>query len=86
MDLSLPRIKFETVDYFDEDFDFDEAVGDSSTCRSAVAVAGAAAVAAGGARQRAAHGGTTTAHSKQLAAGGANHPAQPQGNKRTDPH
>lgn len=38
---------------------------------------------AGGARHKTApQAATTTAHSKQLAAGGANHPPQPQGNHK----
>ncbi|CAK1542534.1 unnamed protein product [Leptosia nina] len=53
----------------------DNTVGDSRSRREAVAVAGS-----GTGRHK---GGTTTAHSKQLAAAGANHPAQPQGNKRS---
>ncbi|CAG4976454.1 unnamed protein product [Colias eurytheme] len=93
MDLSVPRIKFEAEDFYEEEFDFEELVGDSRSRREAVAASGVGAVAAGtgavtgagtitvtGARHKGGtHGGTTTAHSKQLAAGGANHPAQPQG-------
>ncbi|XP_013171582.1 PREDICTED: homeodomain-interacting protein kinase 2 isoform X2 [Papilio xuthus] len=47
------------------------------------AAGGAGEVSGGGGRHRAAAVATTTAHSKQLAAGGPNHPPQPQGNKRS---
>ncbi|XP_049878331.1 homeodomain-interacting protein kinase 2 isoform X2 [Pectinophora gossypiella] len=64
----------------------DATVGDSSEQRRVVGseargTSGAGAAGAGaGARLRGA--ATTTAHGKQLAAGGANHPPQPQGNHK----
>ncbi|KAL0829957.1 hypothetical protein ABMA28_003423 [Loxostege sticticalis] len=56
----------------------DATVGDSSEQVRAQVPSGAA-----GARHKTApQAATTTAHSKQLAAGGANHPPQPQGNHK----
>ncbi|XP_073954567.1 homeodomain interacting protein kinase isoform X1 [Choristoneura fumiferana] len=60
----------------------DATVGDGSEHRRAQPAASVAS--AGAARHKTApQAATTTAHSKQAAAGGANHPPQPQGNKRS---
>lgn len=59
---------------------FVHSIGDSEPCRRAQPTGEPA-------RTRAVPTAATTAHSKQLAAGGANHPPQPQGTaKRNVPH
>ncbi|KAH9643795.1 hypothetical protein HF086_002293 [Spodoptera exigua] len=94
MDLSLKRVKHEEESDDDDYYNFyneeDLNVGDSIDQRRVVVEqvgSGGGAGASGARHKTAPQAATTTAHSKQLAAGGANHPPQPQdpqGNKKYD--